>query len=236
VIVTAGILVIYLSGRFDLAVVASVAAVYTAVTIPAWLASGAMSDETAVPFTLAAVVLVHAIGLVEARRSQRERRTLFVQRELLERTSTLDDLTGLGNRRDFYRRVERRLAESPHGGMQAAMVLLDLDRFKEINDTLGHQTGDVLLQRVAERLAGALPESCALARLGGDEFVALVPSHDDAAAIAQARALLAALDVPIDVDGLSVHVRASVGVAGSYSEPADRSTLMRRADIAMYLA
>jgi diguanylate cyclase (GGDEF)-like protein len=236
VIVTAGILVIYLSGRFDLAVVVSVAVVYTAVTIPAWLASGAMNDETAVPFTLAAVVLVHAVGFVEARRSQRERRTLFVQREILERTSTTDDLTGLGNRRDFYRHVERRLAASSHGGMQAAMVLLDLDHFKEINDTLGHQAGDVLLQQVAMRLAGALPQDCALARLGGDEFVALVPAQDDAAAIEQASTLLAALDAPIDVDGLSVHVRASVGVAGSYAEPADRSTLMRRADIAMYHA
>lgn len=236
VIITAGILVICLSGRFDLAVVAAVAAVYTAVTIPAWLASGAMSDETAVPFTLAAVVLVHAVGFVEARRSQRERRTLFVQRELLERTSTVDDLTGLGNRRDFYRRVERQLAASSHGGMQAAMVLIDLDHFKEINDTLGHPAGDVLLQQVAVRLAGALPQNCALARLGGDEFVALVPAHDDATAVARASTLLAALDAPIDVDGLSVHVRASVGVAGSYLEPADRSTLMRRADIAMYHA
>lgn len=236
VIVTAGILVIYLSGRFDLAVVVSVAVVYTAVTIPAWLASGVPSHEADVPFTLAAVVLVHAIGLVEARRSQRERRMLFVQREVLERTSTIDELTGLGNRRDFYRRVDQRLVASSSGGMRAAMVLLDLDHFKEINDTLGHQAGDVLLQHVAARLAGALPKACALARLGGDEFVALVSANDDATAISRARTLLASLDAPIDIDGLSVHVRASVGIAGSYCEPVDRMTLMRRADIAMYHA
>ena len=118
-----------------------------------------------------------------------------------------------------------------------ALLLVDLDRFKEINDTFGHQCGDELLVQVGARLSGVVSGMDSVARLGGDEFGVLLPdvqSVEDA--VETATTLRAALAAPFPVDGIDLDVEASVGVAVSGQHGQDTVTLLQRADIAMYVA
>jgi len=148
-----------------------------------------------------------------------------------------DDLTGLGNRRHFYLAAERHVEAARRTGRPIAMLLIDLDRFKEINDALGHHVGDELLRQVARRLESALPNASVTARLGGDEFVALLePGSTARDALRAADAFLEILDQPFPLDGLLAHVRASVGIALCPDHGSDRATLLRHADVAMYCA
>jgi diguanylate cyclase (GGDEF)-like protein len=145
-----------------------------------------------------------------------------------------DALTGLPNRALFTQRLE--LALQPGGPERAAVVLVDLDGFKQVNDTLGHQTGDAVLVEIARRLSLMADESNLVARLGGDELVLLLEDPPgDSACLAKAQAVLSAISVPMVVCGLDLAVRASVGVAVRVagSTPAQ---LLRHADIAMYRA
>ena len=146
-----------------------------------------------------------------------------------------DTLTGLANRVLFTQRFERALREpGPH---LPAVLLLDLNRFKEINDTLGHEAGDAVLREVASRLLAVVDDDAVVARLGGDEFAVLLPAPDDEAAVlAVADRLHRALAPPTVQQGLSYEVDASVGVAFAGRHGADPSTLLRRADLAMYAA
>jgi diguanylate cyclase (GGDEF)-like protein len=151
------------------------------------------------------------------------------------RLALTDELTGLGNRRAFYERVERMLAADPH--LEGALLLLDLDRFKEVNDSLGHHAGDNLLCSVAERIQACLQgANDVLARLGGDEFAVFLLSVDPEGAESVARRIKTALAPPFSVDGITVRVEASVGVALLPAHGYEVSTLLRRADIAMYQA
>ena len=157
--------------------------------------------------------------------------------ELSRSQARTDELTGLGNRRHFYLAAEAQLHAPRAASGPLALILLDLDRFKEINDTLGHHVGDELLRQLARRLQGALPDASVLARLGGDEFVALLPAATGApAAMCAAATFLSVLDQPFALDGLLVPVGASVGIAISPDHGMDRSTLLRHADVAMYRA
>jgi diguanylate cyclase (GGDEF)-like protein len=142
-----------------------------------------------------------------------------------------DELTGLPNRRQLELRLNEAL---PEGG-QASAILLDLDRFKEINDTLGHNTGDGLLRMVAGRLRRTAPVDAMVARLGGDEFAVLVLSGDEAATASVAAMVRHAFTLPFELDELQVTVEVSVGVA-STGPDADAGHLLREADIAMYAA
>jgi diguanylate cyclase (GGDEF)-like protein len=145
-----------------------------------------------------------------------------------------DALTGLPNRTLFHERVERAInAMRPE--RTVAVLLVDLDRFKEVNDTLGHDHGDELLKVVAERLQGALREGDTLARLGGDEFAVVLTDlpHRGAAAETAAR-LHDALRRPFGLRGIAVELDASVGVALSPEHGRDVTTLIQRADVAMY--
>jgi diguanylate cyclase (GGDEF)-like protein len=146
-----------------------------------------------------------------------------------------DGLTGLLNRGAFYERVHA--ATRSANGRQAAVMVIDLDRFKEVNDTLGHHAGDVLLRQAAERLAGSLRSADVLARLGGDEFALLLPDIEsvDAARAAAARAC-EMLEEPFVLHGLTVHLEASIGISLHPAHGDDVETLMRRADVAMYTA
>jgi len=144
-----------------------------------------------------------------------------------------DNLTGLANRALFNTELQEYL----DGGGQGAVLLLDLDRFKEVNDALGHPVGDVLLQRVAARLMAHVPAGTVVSRLGGDEFAVLLRGTDSAEdAVATARAARAALTGAFEVEGTYLEVGASVGVAMVPADGRDPATLLRRADMAMYEA
>jgi len=147
-----------------------------------------------------------------------------------------DDLTGLLNRRGFHLHAEPKLVEAAQADSCLALLLLDLNHFKEFNDTLGHHAGDELLRDLGERLRRALPEAV-VARLGGDEFVALLPSRrDEADGLRAAHRVLDALERPFHVEGLVTQVAGSIGIALFPDHGADRTELLRAADVAMYSA
>ncbi|MFD0481958.1 EAL domain-containing protein [Kineococcus sp. GCM10028916] len=152
-----------------------------------------------------------------------------------------DSLTGLPNRTSFAARLDEELRVVQAGGGSAAVVLLDLDRFKEINDTLGHRCGDLLLQQVGPRVQGVLRAGEFIARLGGDEFALLITSpHRGAAALADHRSVaervLDALREPFVVGELTLLVAASAGIAMSPEHGSTGELLLQHADVAMYLA
>lgn len=150
--------------------------------------------------------------------------------------ATHDALTGLGNRSQADHELGRALAESrTPGASGAGLVLIDLDHFKDFNDTLGHPVGDTILRQVADRLVEAVPPGATVHRLGGDEF-AVVVTGGLAAARQVAYELLGSLEAPIQVDSLELLVRASAGVAVAPMHGADVETLMKHADIALYHA
>ena len=151
----------------------------------------------------------------------------------IDTLSHTDSLTGLSNRRVLTERIEFTLTLSQRDGSPFALLLLNLDRFKHINDTLGHAFGDRVLIEVAERLKTCLRQVDTVARLGGDEFVLLAHQADTAAAEAMARRVLIALQRPFTLDGLNFTVTASVGIAMHPEAGASAEELVRHADAAM---
>jgi len=148
-----------------------------------------------------------------------------------------DDLTGLPNRACFYDRAEQALKSDRRGGAHTAVLLFDLDRFKEINDTLGHRYGDRVLRAIGPRIAPLLRDSDTVARLGGDEFCVLLPGVASAdAAVDVANRITVALQEPLEVDGMTLVVEASCGVTVSPDNGDTADLLLQRADIAMYAA
>ena len=170
----------------------------------------------------------------ERHRLERELRELATQRE---HDAMHDPLTGLANRRRLFAVLEDALATARAGQTVLPMLLIDLDHFKELNDTLGHQAGDQLLREIGPRLHAAADGSRLVARLGGDEFAILLqPGVDAAQAAVTAERIRTAIEQPFRVRGLTLLVRASVGIA-LYPEHAESvETLMQRADVAMYSA
>jgi diguanylate cyclase (GGDEF)-like protein len=161
---------------------------------------------------------------------------LAMQREM-EHRALHDSLTGLPNRALLFDRFDQALRGAERGGACAGLLLLDLDRFKEVNDTFGHHYGDELLRQIGPRLTGVLRSVDTIARLGGDEFAVLLPDvRGEEAATNIANALLGALSLPFHVEGVDMDVEASVGVVISGKHGTDPITLMQRADIAMYVA
>jgi diguanylate cyclase (GGDEF)-like protein len=152
-----------------------------------------------------------------------------------EHQANHDELTGLPNRKFLLERLDQALGEA--AGRRVGLFLLDLDRFKEVNDTLGHQMGDRLLEHVATRIRGALRPQDLVARLGGDEFAVLLPSVPDAAAATEvALRIQSALAEPFRFEGVLLELEASVGIALYPDHGADVQQLQRSADVAMYLA
>ncbi|MDX6630093.1 MAG: hypothetical protein QOH00_2339, partial [Gaiellales bacterium] len=158
--------------------------------------------------------------------------------ELNRHQALHDSLTGLPNRVSFGEQVEHAISVADKDGTQLAVLLMDLDRFREINDTLGHRYGDLLLVELARRLESVLRRSDTVARLGGDEFGILVRQLSASAIdLDQALArILAALEQPFEVDGLPLHIEASIGVANFPAHGRGVDSLLQRADVAMYLA
>jgi diguanylate cyclase (GGDEF)-like protein len=148
-----------------------------------------------------------------------------------------DELTGLPNRTLLLRQTADALVEAARSGSRAGFLLLDLDRFKEVNDTLGHPVGDALLRVVAHRLAHSVRPGDLVARLGGDEFAVLLPSvREGSVAREVAARLRAALGEPIRLEGMSFEIEASVGIALYPDDATAVEVLLQRADVAMYLA
>ncbi len=154
----------------------------------------------------------------------------------LGRQARTDSLTGLGNRRALHERLQQSLTTAPATRPDLAVLLIDLDRFKEINDTLGHHVGDELLRQIGPRLAAALRPGDLLVRLGGDEFAVVLDGVDATQAEQTAERLLVQLTEPFELDGVLVRVGASVGIAVCPLDADEPNGLLQRADVAMYVA
>jgi diguanylate cyclase (GGDEF)-like protein len=180
-------------------------------------------------FGLVLVVFQYLVGqlLLSTRRS-----------EDLERMATTDDLTGLANREYFHDGLRAKVEAAEVDGEPFAVMLIDLDRFKEINDTLGHHYGDVLLTELGARLGAHVGPSGLVARLGGDEFAVLpgMRTTDPATLEKVAARLVACVQEPFAVDELSLDVGASVGIARYPIDGRSANVLLRLADVAMYSA
>ncbi|MFP3987736.1 bifunctional diguanylate cyclase/phosphodiesterase [Streptomyces sp. E11-3] len=162
--------------------------------------------------------------------------TLWIARARAEE-QLRDPLTGLPNRQWLLERIWTALDDADRVGARSALVLIDLDRFRSVNDTLGHLAGDRLLLQIADRLRHALPRGAEAARLGGDEFAVLLPTCDSTTSAQRvARTLVAELGSPLDLDGLTLVLEASAGLAVFPDHALDAEGLLRRADVAMYQA
>lgn len=173
--------------------------------------------------------------LVMARLTGLNRRLLTVSRELETRAST-DSLTGLANRGFFRGQLALAVSEHDRGKGTLAVLFVDLDDFKDVNDSLGHAAGDELLRVAAARLGETVRPADLVARLGGDEFAVLLNGvHSPEAALLVAERAVAVLAAPVEIAGIRVHVGASVGLA-IHQDGSDPDSLMREADVAMYAA
>ncbi len=164
----------------------------------------------------------------------------FIQRKqsenLLEYQALHDALTGLPNRNLFHDRLSHAIRSAARKTAPVALLLLDLDRFKEVNDTFGHDAGDRLLRMLKPRLQRVLRECDTIARLGGDEFAIVLPETDREGAVQAANKILEAVDQPFLLDDCRLHVGASLGIALYPEHSHDGHALLRQADVAMYIA
>jgi diguanylate cyclase (GGDEF)-like protein/PAS domain S-box-containing protein len=160
-----------------------------------------------------------------------------VQEAQLEHRALHDALTDLPNRDLLHDRLNQAILAGRRDSTPVALLLMDLDGFKDVNDAFGHSAGDILLQQVAVRLRAELRSSDTVARLGGDEFAIVLPSVDnEAAAELTARKLLQALEGRFMIEGEAIEVGGSIGIALFPDHGQDADTLLRRADVAMYVA
>lgn len=182
---------------------------------------------------LATVLVVSALLYARYRSTLRHRNELRASRDALERVANTDALTGLANRHAAARALGERLGRIPE---PLTVMLLDLDEFKRINDSHGHQAGDAVLQEAATRMRAALPEDALLGRWGGEEFIAIldgVPGREPASVAEAMRAALAA--APVLFDGTPIPVTVSIGVATAFAADGI-DTLLAEADAALYRA
>lgn len=212
--------------------------------IPFILVSGILGEEVAVEAMKAGahdyVLKSHLQRLVtaierELREAERRRDSKRVEEEL-RYLANFDPLTDLPNRNLYYERLEHALQLATRSQTSLALILLDLNEFKEINDTMGHQTGDLLLKQLGPRIKAALRECDMVARLGGDEFAVLLPGANEEDATLAANKILRSLEAPFVIGDLTLDAQASLGLALYPQHGIDKDALMRRADIAMYLA
>jgi diguanylate cyclase (GGDEF)-like protein/PAS domain S-box-containing protein len=172
-------------------------------------------------------------GLVLNTRDISERKELEDQ---LIHEAFHDALTKLANRALFKDRVTQALVRRPKGST-VAVLFLDLDGFKEVNDSLGHAAGDELLIKVAERLGAAVRPEDTVARFGGDEFAVLIESIPDQEAAEEfAQRVIDGMDAPVLIEGREIHIRGSIGIAVAGPDASDTDQIMRNADLAMYHA
>ena len=181
---------------------------------------------------LGAFVLAIVIRMAGATGEKKERAESQLAHQALH-----DMLTGLPNRAMFYDRTEAVLAGAVLDGSSTAVMLFDLDRFKEINDTMGHNYGDRVLTEVGPRVTSVLRAGDTLARLGGDEFCVLLPQVDgESDALQVANRIIAVLEFPFEVEGTILGIEASCGISMAPTDGRSAELLLQRADVAMYVA
>lgn len=171
-------------------------------------------------------MLVSLVDITQIREAQQRIRHL----------ATHDTLTGLLNRSALEDRLEHALALARRNQSRVSVMFLDLDRFKNVNDTLGHQFGDMLLREVAARLQACAREADTVARLGGDEFVVMLEALDGLGTRRVAERILSAISAPFHIEGQELYLGVSIGIAVAPHDGDDPNTLLRKADAAMYLA
>ncbi len=190
---------------------------------PKWLTINAICDDKGIPIQYVSVFS----DITERKKSE----------ETIWRQANYDELTGLANRTQFHSRLEQEIERHGRDKSSFALLYLDLDGFKDVNDTLGHAAGDELLIRVAQRLKGCTRKSDLIARLGGDEFTLILADIKQAEQVASvADAILAALAKPIQIHEHEIRIGASIGVAFYPDDGSSREELSKHADIAMYQA
>ena len=198
-------------------------------TVAAVYVSTQLGNLGLASFAVVLVIFQHLIGelLLSKHREQQ-----------LQRMASTDELTGLANRERFRARLQEQIATHTKAGGSFGVMLVDLDRFKEVNDTLGHHYGDELLRSLGPRLSTCVGPSGLVARIGGDEFAILPEDHTDDATVLEQLALrlLETVREPFPIDELLLDVSASIGISRFPLDGQDPNTLLRRADIAMYTA
>ena len=197
-------------------------------------AKAASAYRTAFYFMVGVGLLAAFVGVIIAVVVVRQ---VMRQARILEHQASYDSLTALPNRTYFTEQIKRQL-DSRFGEMPEAfsVLFIDLDRFKDVNDTLGHNVGDILLQKVAVELQASLREGDMVARLGGDEFAVLLPNSPVVRATEIAQRMLQALNQRFVIEGASVDVDASIGIACFPEHGSTSQLLMQHADVAMYAA
>ncbi|HUS16166.1 MAG TPA: EAL domain-containing protein [Chloroflexia bacterium] len=223
-------------------------AIRAVVGIPLWAGGvivgviGLAYEEASRPIPTEVLPLLTRFGQLASLALENARLYSAAQQEVADRTraearlahlALHDPLTDLPNRSLLHERLTAAL-HTTQGPL--ALLVMDLDRFKDVNDTLGHYLGDLLLREVGMRLSGAVRPGALVARLGGDEFAVLLPHSDRPAAARVARKLLKVLERPFVLEGQHLDVRGSIGVAVSPAHGGDSTSLLRHADVAMYQA
>ena len=189
-----------------------------------WAISGLPQVDSAGEFT---GYHGHGRDITETLRSQRDASQLAMY----------DSLTGLANRHHMAGRLVTTLTAYQVAKRSCALMMLDLDRFKQVNDTLGHQAGDELLKQVAQRLKRVIDETCEIGRLGGDEFQIVLPDVDDRGALGElGHKIITMLSQPYSIDGARCVIGASVGIAIAPYDGLESEELVRNADLALYAA
>ncbi|MBI5745750.1 MAG: EAL domain-containing protein [Nitrospirae bacterium] len=156
--------------------------------------------------------------------------------DMIQQLAYYDVLTGLPNRTLLHDRLQQAIFEAKSGNRPLVLLVMDLDRFKEINNTLGHHSGDIILKQTGDRLRIALPETATLARTGGDEFAVVLPDTDAEGANRIADSFIKSLKEPFTLEGIAINVNASIGMVTYPGYGDDANTLMQYADMAMYRA
>lgn len=200
-------------------------------------APGSQVIAALAPALAIVLLLITVVLFVLASRLARRTHDLEESRLHAQHRAMHDDLTGLGNRAMFEQRLDEALARSRRHRTLLALLYIDLDRFKQVNDTLGHPAGDALIRQVARRLVAEVRGYDIVARLGGDEFAILIGEPEGRASIEGICArIVAELERPFDLAGSQAFIGASIGVAVSPVDGLDRTELTRKADIALYKA